>query len=282
MGTSATTDVFLPQRLAELIPAYLPGVLALMNTDLVQVRDDLKGKPGDKITIPNYGAVPPFADLTETTPMTPVKLTSTKNDAVAFESGLSVAMYDKALRQGVGAMSETEQEIARQLAVRFGQRMDIKLIAAAETTALEVDITGAATKTISVDAIIDAKTSFGDEQDDLTLILHQKPYGDLIKTDEFKKNATLAPDAQQRGVVAKIYGMPVRISRFITTVAGTPNSYRNLLVKKAALGLWFQKEMTVDYDYDVLSREHVWAATALSALTLFYRDPEGACKLITH
>jgi N4-gp56 family major capsid protein len=269
-----TTDIIIPEVLSAMISAQIPGNLALAGTDRVVTLDNLQGKPGDRVKIPRWSAIGEFAPLTEGVAMTPVNLTANSTEAVVKEFGKSVEITELAL---MSSYEDPLKALAEQFARYAAMAVDKELIKTAETTTLSISVAA----TISLNAVIDAKALFSDEQDDIALVLHPKVYADLLKLSEFKTLTSVSSDVIQKGQVGTLYGMPVYVSRFLTKTPGTPDTYTNLLVKRAALGLWYKKQMEVKKDVDILKRTTVIAASSIFATTLFQYDPLPVVKLIT-
>lgn len=113
------------------------------------------------------------------------------------------------------------------------------------------------------------------------LVVHSKVYRDLIKLAEFKTLTQKADQVIEKGVVGMVYGVPIRVSDAITTVAGSPNTYRNLLLKKSALGLWYQRNMNVETERDTIKRTTVITADSIFATAMFQDNPLPVVKLVT-
>jgi N4-gp56 family major capsid protein len=269
-----TTDIIIPEVLSAMISAQIPGQLALAGTDRVVTLDNLQGKPGDRVKIPRWAAIGEFSQLTEGVAMTPVNLTANSSEAVVKEFGKAVEISELAL---LSSYEDPLKALAEQFAKYAAMAVDKELIATAETTTLSHTVAA----TISLDAIIDAKALFSDEQSDIALVLHPKTYADLLKLSEFKTLTAVSSDVIQKGQVGMIYGMPVYVSRFLTKTTGTPDTYTNLLIKRAGLGLWYKKQMEVKKDIDILKRTTTIAANSIFATTLFQYDPLPVAKLIT-
>jgi len=269
-----TTDIIIPEVLSAMISAQIPGQLALAGTDRVVTLDNLQGKPGDRVKIPRWAAIGEFSQLTEGVAMTPVNLTANSSEAVVKEFGKAVEITELAL---LSSYEDPLKALAEQFAKYAAMAVDKELIATAETTTLSHTVAA----TISLNAIIDAKALFSDEQSDIALVLHPKTYADLLKLSEFKTLTAVSSDVIQKGQVGMIYGMPVYVSRFLTKTTGTPDTYTNLLIKRAGLGLWYKKQMEVKKDIDILKRTTTIAANSIFATTLFQYDPLPVVKLIT-
>lgn len=269
-----TTDIIIPEVLSAMISAQIPGKLALAGTDRVVTLDNLQGKPGDRVKIPKWSAIGEFDQLTEGVAMTPVNLTANSTESTVKEFGKSVEITELAL---MSSYEDPLKALAEQFARYAAMAVDKELIKSAETTTLSHSVSA----TISLNAVVDAKALFGDEQDDIALALHPKVYADLLKLSEFKTLTAVSSEVIQRGQVGMLYGMPVYVSRFLTKTTGTPDTYTNILAKRAALGLWYKKQMEVKKDIDILKRTTTIACNSIFATTLFQYDPLPVVKLIT-
>lgn len=272
--TTKVTDIIVPEVLSAMIAAEIPGKLALAGTDRVVVLDNLQGKPGNKVKIPRWSAIGEFDELTEGVAMTPVNLTANSVESEVKEFGKSVEITELAL---LSSYEDPLKALAEQFAKYAALAIDKELIKTAATTTLSHSVSS----TITLDAIIDALALFEDEQDDVVLVIHSKVFSDLRKLSEFKSFTQVSSEVLIKGSIGTIYGMPVIISRFITKTPGTPATYNNLLIKRAALGLWYKKQMEIKTDKDILKRTTVIAANSMFASTLFQNDPLPAVKLST-
>lgn len=272
--TTKAEDIIIPEVLSAMISGQIPGQLALAGTDRVVTLDNLSGKPGDRVKIPRWAAIGEFTQLTEGVAMTPVDLSAQSTTSIVKEFGKSVEITELAL---LSSYDDPIKELATQFARYAAMAVDKELIATATATTLSHSVN----TTITLDAIVDAKALFSDEQEDIALVLHPKVFADLLKLSEFKTLTAVSSDVIQKGQVGTIYGMPVYVSRFITVNTGTPNTYNNLLAKRGALGLWYKKQMEVRTDVDILKRTTIVAVNSIFATTLFQYDPLPVAKMIT-
>jgi len=155
--------------------------------------------------------------------------------------------------------------------------IDKALIAACEGTTLSKDVTDATTKTLTYEAITDAKYEFGDAVDeDMILIAHSKCIKDLLKSADIKGMNLGAVIAS--GNVVSLLGMSVYCSDNITVAN---SEYTNLIVKKGGALYGAKRPLSVQSAYltnDVTQVDWVWRFVA--ALN-YFGGKEGAVKLIT-
>ena len=275
MAVTTTSNVIIPEVLAAMIAAEIPGQLALAGSDAVTVLDNLKGGPGNTIKIPRWGTIGDFTEVAEGNAMPVVNIAATAATATVKKFARGVEVTDEAL---LASYDDPLKEVARQFARYAARAADRELITAAETSTLLHTASG----TITLNDIVDAIGKWNDASVNISgLVVHSKVYRDLIKLAEFKTLTQKADSVIEKGVVGMVYGVPIRVSDAITTVAGSPNSYRNLLLKKGALGLWYQRNMNVETERDTIKRTTVITADSIFATAMFQDNPLPVVKLVT-
>lgn len=275
MPVTTTSNVIIPEVLAAMIAAEIPGQLALAGSDAVTVLDNLKGGPGNTIKIPRWGTIGDFTEVAEGNAMPVVNIAATAATATVKKFARGVEVTDEAL---LASYDDPLKEVARQFARYAARAADRELITAAETSTLLHTASG----TITLNDIVDAIGKWNDASVNISgLVVHSKVYRDLIKLSEFKTLTQKADSVIEKGVVGLVYGVPIRVSDAITTVAGSPNTYRNLLLKKGALGLWYQRNMNVETERDTIKRTTVITADSIFATAMFQDNPLPVVKLVT-
>lgn len=275
MPVTTTSNVIIPEVLAAMIAAEIPGQLALAGSDAVTVLDNLKGGPGNTIKIPRWGTIGDFTEVAEGNAMPVVNIAATAATATVKKFARGVEVTDEAL---LASYDDPLKEVARQFARYAARAADRELITAAETSTLLHTASG----TITLNDIVDAIGKWNDASVNISsLVVHSKVYRDLIKLAEFKTLTQKADSVIEKGVVGMVYGVPIRVSDAITTVAGSPNTYRNLLLKKGALGLWYQRNMNVETERDTIKRTTVITADSIFATAMFQDNPLPVVKLVT-
>ena len=267
--------MIIPEVLAAMIAAEIPGQLALAGSDAVTVLDNLKGGPGNTIKIPRWGTIGDFTEVAEGNAMPVVNIAATAATATVKKFARGVEVTDEAL---LASYDDPLKEVARQFARYAARAADRELITAAEASTL----LHTAPATITLNDIIDAIGKWNDASVNISgLVVHSKVYRDLIKLSEFKTLTQKADQVIEKGVGGMVYGVPIRVSDAITTVAGSPNTYRNLLLKKSALGLWYQRNMNVETERDTIKRTTVITADSIFATAMFQDNPLPVVKLVT-
>lgn len=277
MTTTLKTNVIVPEVLADMIAAQFAGSLVIGRSDMVRVTEDLMATGGDTVKIPRWSAISEADDLEEDEALTAAVLGSASDTAPVVGAGKLVEISDQAL---LAAQGDPLQEIARQYGLLIARKIDSSLVTEAETTTLSKTVAAV----IDADAIIDAKTKFGDAQADIAgIILHSKQFADLMKNDDFKQSSIYGDlgGALATGSVGTILGMPVFVSDRVTETEGTPNTYTALLVKRGALGLFYARTPRVEFQRNIEKFTTKISVSAFYAVCLFQSSPLGAVKLIT-
>jgi hypothetical protein len=287
--------VLQPEILMDAVQGEFQKVIALLGTGAAAVNSSLPGgvKGTEKIKIPYFGTIPEFVDITnEGDALTPASFSMTDDDAEVKHAGQAIEITQWA--QIAAMYADPYAELARQLREAAQRRYDKALIDAAITTTLEksvyVDTNVAANKKLlDYDVMIDAKTKFGDEQENLALlIVHSNVYADLQKLRDGNDIPLLTQPTD--GSVPRFAGVPVKVSDRMPITAGTPatgsNKYTSLLVKKNALALWYNGAPEVQEDRDILKDAKLAALHIYFIAHLYSRLPgttkTGAVKIQTN
>jgi len=276
-STTMKTDLIIPEVLADMIAGEFQGNLAIARSDMVQVTQELMASGGDSVRIPRWSAISEASDLAEDQALVPEVLGTSADTADVVGAGKLVEISDQAL---LAAHGDPMREIARQYGILIARKIDAALVEEAETSTLSKTVEAA----IDADAIIDAKTKFGDAQADIAgIILHSDQYGALLKNDDFKTSAVYGDlnGALATGAVGTILGMPVFVSDRVTKTEGTPDTYTALLVKRGALGLFYARTPRVEVQRNIEKFTTKVSVSAFYAVCLFQSTPPGVVKLIT-
>lgn len=302
MASTIRTDLVIPEVLEEAIRGEFAGMQALYGTGAAVVSasgwPDARG--GDKIKIPYFGTLGEFEDLASDEgaggalpALTPQKLTMTDEVATVIHSGKAFETTEWA--RIAAAYADPYAEAARQLRVGLQRRADKELITRAEATTLLSDIYLGAGPTeanrLTWETILGARELWGDEQDDIALVvLHSKVAFALIKQKD-ANNRPLYEEAVRQGGLIQVpgVGVPVKVSDRLTVTAnaggaGTETAYNSLIIKQNALAFWFSGgEPDVQTDKDILADSTVAAIHVYFAAHRYKRvlgsTKEGVIKI---
>jgi N4-gp56 family major capsid protein len=275
--TTLKSNVIVPEVLADMIAAEFAGQLVIAASPMVRVEEALLASGGDTVKIPRWDAISAADDLTEDTALTAEVLGTGSDTAPVVGAGKLVEISDQAL---LAAQGDPLAEIARQYGILIARKIDQALVTEAETTSLAKSVAAA----IDADAVIDAKTKFGDAQADIAgIVLHSKQFSDLLKDADFKSSGVYGDlgGALATGSVGTILGMPVYVSDRVTKTTGSPDTYTALLVKRGALGLFYQRQPRVEIQRNIEKFTTKVSVSAFYAVCLFQSTPLGVVKLVT-
>lgn len=250
-------------------------MLVFGKTNLVEVDTTIPlGSPGTAFTLPFWKKIPAFAALTEGTAMTPGKITAAKEFAIVERAGAAYEVYDTAQ---LVSKADPVSEIAGQIARRAAEYLDASIVGKADKTPNAYDGTAAV---IDQNAIITAMTStLGDNYASIVgggaIIMHSKPFGDLLKTSAIQNQYQSGMDVIKTGTIPTLLGLPILLSDRVTTaaVSGTTH-YNTYIVGPGALALFYQRQVQVEFDRDTLLLADVISSNVHFATHLYGWDDQ--------
>ena len=289
MAITSSDDLFVPEIATEIATASFPDMLALGFPGAPFVRpfppQNRLGK-GSMVKFPRYDALSAMDALAPSGSLTPEVLSSSIDEAPVRVFGKAVEIDDFADLEGEGDHSA---EIGRQIARLAAEKVDSVLIEVAEAAGIEETSYNA--QTITYDTLVGAMVdNWGDKAWSMVggLVLHSKVAGDAMKLDEWKSadfpgNGGMGfADRAPQAPIGMLGGVPVYVSdRLTVNTSATPDTYNNLILKRGALGLKFQRQLLVETDRDILGKDTVIAADVRFAAHLLFGAPLPAIKFVT-
>jgi hypothetical protein len=279
MAVTAITDVIVPEVLADQVSAKFPDMLVLGNSNIVEVDTDFPlGSPGTAFKIPFWKRIGQFGALTEGTAMTPGKITSGAEFAIVQRGGAAYEVYDTAQ---LVTKADPVGEISTQIANRAAQYLDAALVVALEKTPNVYNTKAVGAGTLTQDSIITALiTTLGDNHQALigsgAIIMHSKVYGDLMKLGVIQNNYQSGMDVLRTGIVPTILGLPIILSDRVTTATvSSVLNYNTYIAGPGALSLFYQRQVMVEFDRDILLLADVISANVHFAPHLSGWDDQG-------
>lgn len=280
MAFTTISNIIDPEVLADQIAAKYPDKLVLGQSSLVAVNSTFPlGSPGTKFKIPFWKRMGTFGALTEGTAMTPTNITTGAEYATVLRAGAAYEVYDTA---ALVSMADPTAEISDQVSRRAAEYIDGKLVVEAEKSPNLHDISGTGAGTYKEDTTITAMTKYlGDNYQDLlnggVIFMHSKVYNDLIITGAISNQYQSGNDVLRTGVLPTISGMPIVLSDRVTkTTVSSVDYYNSYIIGPEALGLFYQRQVQVEFDRDILLSADVIAATVHFAPHLFGYDDNGS------
>lgn len=283
MAVTAIADIVNPEVLADQISAKFPDQLVLGNSSLVEVDSTFPlGSPGTIFSLPFWKRIGAFGSMSEGTSLTPGKVQASKEYAIVQRGGAAYEVYDTAQ---LVSKADPVSEIATQIGRRAAEYIDNALVVEAQKTPNTFDQTGASKTntngTMDQNAIVVAMTStLGDNYMKLlqggAIIMHSKVYGDLLQLGAIQNQYQFGGDVLKTGVIPTLMGLPIIVSDLVTvTVVSTVNKYQTYIVGPGALALFYQRQVMVEFDRDILLQADVIASTVHFSPHLFGWDDQA-------
>lgn len=281
MAITKIADIIDPEVLADQISAKFPDKLVLGQTSLVEVDSTFPlGSPGTRFKIPFWKRIGTFTDLAEGTAMTPGKITTGKEFSTVLRGGVALEVTDQS---ELVSKADPVGEIADQLARRAAEYIDAKLTTELEKTpntfdqtVQQVGSTTLMTQNVLIKALV---SKLGDNFASLmaggAIIMHSKVYGDLLQLGAIQNQYQSGMDVIRTGVIPTLLGLPIFLSdRVTTSVSSVTTRYQTYVVGVGALALYYQRQVMVEFDRDILKLSDIISANVHFAPHLFGYDDD--------
>jgi hypothetical protein len=219
MAKTTKSDVLIPEVFDEVIEGAFANKNAFMGSMLATIgaaviAGDMPGgdgQVGDIISVPYFGTIGEFDDVSDGDPAVPKKVRQGKEQATVGRSTLAFEVSRWA-RASVG--KDIYEEGARQVMLAAQRKMDAKIIAAAVASGgLVKDVFSATTpRKLDYDLLVEGRQLWGDEQDDIVgMVVRSKTYGDLLKLKD-SMGRPLLTQRQNDEPFDRFMGIPVGVS----------------------------------------------------------------------
>jgi hypothetical protein len=267
MTTTLRSNLFVPQILQDAIRTGFAGKKALYGTGAAILNGTLPEtkRGGDTVTVPYFAAFGASQDTAEGTPIVPAALSMSSETASVIHSGNAVTLTKWAEMAAAFAdpYAAASDMILETIVRRWDQALiDAAVAASGLPAAQKIDVWNATTPvTLNYSGFVDAKLSFGDEQNDIcALVVHSKVLGDMYKLMDGYGRPLLIDSASQGGLPLFL-GVPTIVSDRMTKDVTDPvhPKYTSLLIKKNALVSWYNGSPAVEVYKDVLLDSEIFA-----------------------
>lgn len=268
----------IPELFSEAVNAKMDIALRVgkLATDMTDMAEDIR-TCGDTIHFPTFDRISDAADVVKGTPLVPEEVNMSDSVAKIKQVGKSVRIYDKDSIQVKGAMKD---RMAEQMGEVMAKDVDSSLIKEMDDNA----VYKVASQSLDIAAIEEAFDCFGDQCDSASfagILINHRLRKVFTAMDEFTSiSRTYAKDGNgviENGVCGYWLGtIPVIISDNNTYDTNLLEC-KTYIVKKNALGVIWQKEVTIEEE-----REGKLLATDLIASDLYavkLMDTKG-CAII--
>jgi len=229
MSVTHKEDMIIPEVVAEMVEQSFGGKVTLLP---VATQDNtLQGKPGDTLKFPAFRFIGKAARVDENGQVQPGLLSADTVSATVHKYAKAVVITDEARLSGFG---DPVGEAARQLAQAIDHAVDDELFQALEGAGLARKVV---IEKLTSDAVADALTLFGEEQDGPKLLITDaQGVAALRKDPGYLRCGDMAQELICSGVVGEIWGCQILISQKIAAKADT-GELQYFIVKPGALRL---------------------------------------------
>ena len=267
MSNTVKANVIIPEVLADYVKSKLTDKSVFAPIAVIDNTLENKGE-GDSIKFPKYSYIGAAAGVNEAGSIGTTNLSTTSVTKTVSKIAKGVSISDEA---SLSAFGTPEEEIASQLALSIDDKTDADCLT--ELATLSAAKSYIITTDLSSDAIIDALTIFGeDEQGQKALFLNSANLAALRKDDDYIKASDIGSDQVIRGATGMIWGC-----NLINTnrLASSADSY---IVKPGALRIINQRELFVEKERDA---DHQLTKFYASRLYVPYLQDESKVIKIT-
>ncbi len=258
----------IPELFSEAVNSKMEVSLRVgrLATDMTDLAEDIR-TCGDTIHFPTFDRISDAATVVKGTPLVPEEVNMSDSAAKIKQVGKSVRIYDKDSIQVKGAMKD---RMAEQMGEVMAKDVDKNLVDEMDANAV-YKVPTSTTESITKTEIEAAFDCFGDDVDSANfagILINHRLRSTFTNMDEFTSiSKTYAKDGNgvvEDGVVGYWLGVIPVIICDNNTYDATAKECKTYLVRKNALGVIWQKEVTIEEE-----REGKLLATDLIASDLY-------------
>jgi N4-gp56 family major capsid protein len=234
---SQLSDLINPEVLGQFIDVKL--VDAIKFAPLCGINNDLQGRPGDTLTLPQYSYIGDSTDVAEGDDIPLTKLAATSAEVKVKKAGRGIEITDEAILSGYG---DPVNEIAKQLLVSIASKVDNDVLALFKTAQTTAAVAGGFTKY----AVVDMMAEFGEDMDgEMSLIINPAQLAILRKDPDFVE--VMAGQKIISGEMGQIFGCRVVVSNKVA-------DNEAFLVKPGAVNILLKRNVAVEADRDIIKK----------------------------
>jgi N4-gp56 family major capsid protein len=248
-----------PQVLAEYLDVKLMD--AIKFAPLCNVNRDLEGRPGSKLTLPQYAFIGLADKVNEgdDIPMAELSATSIEKEVVKMAKGVTVT--DEAILSAYGNPAD---EVAKQLLMAIAGKVDEDCAAEFRKATKNVSVTGKFNK----DAVIDMIAQFGEDmEEDMVLVINAAQLAEIRKDEAFMH--VMNGQATISGEIGQLFGARVVVSNRV-------QANEAFLVKQGAVEIIMKRNVAVEADRNIVNKTNIF--TADQHYVVYLRDESKIVK----
>lgn len=262
-GMTKLENLINPEVMADMIAAELKSKIKLQ--PIAQIDNTLVGQPGDTLTVPKWEYIGDAEDITEGDAISITQMGKTDTKMKVKQAGKGVEITDVAALSGYG---DPIGEANRQITLSIASKIDNDIAATLKGATAEVKSTA-----MTVDALLDAKDKFADE-DEYKMYIVLNPSNAIALRKDAAKNwlagTELGAEAVTKGIYGEVDGVQViRTNKIEKNVA--------YLVKEGAIKIVMKRDVKVEKDRDILKKTTVITADEHYGTYLY--DPTKVVKV---
>ena len=261
-----------PEVLAEYLDVKL--MKAIKFAPLCAVNNELQGRPGSKLTLPQYTFIGLAEDVAEGEDVKFGNLGYRTVEVPVKKAGKGVKITDEAI---LSAYGNPVDEIAKQLLMAIAGKVDNDCVEAFRNGSInlaqgeanaELDtVQSVDGKEFGKNMIIDMIAKFGEDiEEDMTLLVNPAHLAVLRKDEAFVH--VMDGQAIISGEIGQIFGCRVVVSNKV-------NANEAFLVKAGAVEILMKRNVAVEADRDIVNKTNIFVADEHYAVYL-----KDATKLV--
>lgn len=254
MATTMMANMINPEVMGSMITAKIEALAKL--TPYAKVDTTLQGVPGDTKTVPSWNYIGDAEDVAEGAEVGLTQMTASSTTFTIKKAMKAVGITQEAINSGLGnPVGQAESQLAKSIV----GKVDNDVLAAALTA---TNVSGDGASAIGYAGIVDAVTSFEDEEDGIEKVMFISPKQEatLLKDPDFLSADKFTGGVAVNGAIGKIAGCWIKKSNKIKAASGV---FTNPIIKMEpdsaeteytedelpALTIFLKKDTTVDAEW---------------------------------
>lgn len=254
MAVTMMNNMINPEVMGDMINAKIEALAKL--TPYAKVDTTLQGVPGDTKTVPSWNYIGDAEDVAEGVEVGLTQMTAASTTFTIKKAMKAVGITQEAINSGLGnPVGQAESQLAKSIV----GKVDNDVLDAALTA---TNVVGDGTAVIGYAGIVDAVTSFEDEEDGIEKVMFISPKQEatLLKDADFLSADKFTGGVAVNGAIGKIAGCWVKKSNKIKAASGVftnpiiklePDSAETEFTEDElpALTIFLKKDTTVDTEW---------------------------------
>lgn len=206
-----TSNMIIPEVMGDMIEAKINALAKFIK--YAKLDTTLQGVPGDTKTVPSWNYIGDAVDVGEGEEVETSTLTATTTTFTIKKAMKSVAIYQEAINSGLGdPVGQAETQLGKSI---VGKVDNDVLDAVYQANSF----VGDGSTVIGYAGIVDANTSFEDEEDgtEKVMFIHPKQEATLLKDPNFLSADKFQAGVAIKGSIGKIAGCWIKKSKKVKT-----------------------------------------------------------------